>query len=77
MKTVVLQGSTSHESWVEAQHERELWGPVLGLPHGMLGLLEAHGFSAGLHPHRRYPGGSRGALSRPGPAPHTPVPAGR
>jgi hypothetical protein len=55
VKMVVLQGSISHQSWVEPQHERELWGPVLGLPDGMVGLLERHGFQARLHPHRRYP----------------------
>lgn len=55
VETVVLQGSVSHESWVEAEHERELFGPVLGLPRGMTRLLEAHGFTARLHPHRRYP----------------------
>lgn len=55
VKTVVLQGSISHHSWVEARHEQELWGPMLGLPQGMVGLLEAHGFQARLHPHRRYP----------------------
>lgn len=55
VKTVVLQGSVSHHSWLEPQHERELWGPALGLPQGMVGLLERHGFQARLHPHRRYP----------------------
>jgi uncharacterized UPF0146 family protein len=55
VKTVVLQGSISHHSRVEPVHERELWGPALGLPAGMRGLLEAHGFRARLHPHRRYP----------------------
>jgi hypothetical protein len=40
---------------VEAEHEREPFGPVLGLPRGMIRVLEAHGFTARLHPHRRYP----------------------
>ena len=55
VETVLLQGSISHRSRVEPVHERELWGPALGLPAGMLGLLAAHGFRARLHPHRRYP----------------------
>ena len=53
--TVMLQGSISHQVWVEAQHEQGLWGPVLGLPQGMVGLLERHGFRPKLYPHRRYP----------------------
>jgi hypothetical protein len=53
VRKVLLQGSTSHEVWIEPEHE--LWGPVLGLPRGMLGLLEKHGFSTALYPHRRYP----------------------
>jgi len=55
VRRVILQGSLSHEAGVEAKHERELWGPILGLPRGLTRLLEAHGFSPRLHPHRRYP----------------------
>ncbi len=55
IRAVVLQGSISHQAWVEPEHLLELWGPVVGLPDGMLALLERHGFRARLHPHRRYP----------------------
>jgi hypothetical protein len=55
IQRVVLQGSMSHSSWLEDVHLRELWGPALGLPEGMSGLLQAHGFRVRLHPHRRYP----------------------
>jgi hypothetical protein len=55
VRLILIQGSTSHEASVEPKHEEELFGPVLGLGRGMTGLLEAHGFSWQLHPHRRYP----------------------
>jgi hypothetical protein len=55
IRRVVLQGSMSHASWLEPHHEEEIWGPAVGLPAGMVALLEAHGFRAELHPHRRYP----------------------
>jgi uncharacterized UPF0146 family protein len=55
VRLVVLQGSMSHRERVQPRHEQELWGPALGLPHGMTRLLEAHGFRSRIHPHRRYP----------------------
>jgi SAM-dependent methyltransferase len=55
VRRVILQGSLSHEAWVEPKHEEELWGPVLGLPRGLVRVLEGRGFRTQMHPHRRYP----------------------
>jgi hypothetical protein len=55
VKTVILQGSTSHEVQVRPEHEGELWGPLVGVPRGMVALLHRYGFQTRLHPHRRYP----------------------
>jgi SAM-dependent methyltransferase len=55
VKRIVLQGGTSHAERVQRAQAEGLYGSALGLPDGMIRLLERYGFQATLHDHRRYP----------------------